>query len=541
MITTRKARVVRSGLLLALLTIAGNIHAANYQNPAEAAKAQDWKALNVLLETGATVDSALADGSTPLAWSVHWNNLQMTADLLKAGANPDLANDFGISPLNLACENRNFPILDMLLNAGANPNSVTWAGETVLMTCARTGSVDGVNALLTRGADINATEPERGQTALMWAAAGKQPGVVAALVETGADIRIRSRKVPLPPQVLAPTYSEYVYFPETKGDFTAFMLAAQSGDLESVKLLHAAGADVNESTAEYGSALVLAVVNGNEDVALYLLDNGADPNITDSYGMTPLHWAMQEGLARLYGMPYRTDKFWIYPQSARLVKALLDKGADPDIRMQRDLPPYDIHRFARSRNNDIPQVRFAGVTPILFAAATGDMEIINLLLDAGADPDIAGFESKRYIASSGPGLTPLMAAAGLGRERGVQLTERNNFLEAVKRFVELGGDVNQVGPGGRRAIHGASYLGDSEMIKYLASLGADLNARDWYGQTPVSIASGDPGGFTSRAGPGGTSDNSLREEPPIQEKIVKLLLELGAAPYDGPVADRSGL
>ena len=79
------------------------------------------------------------------------------------------------------------------------------------------------------------------------------------------------------------------------------------------------------------------------------------------------------------------------------------------------------------------------------------------------------------------------------------------------------------------------------MIKYLASQGADLNASDWYGQTAVSIASGDPGGFTSRAGPGGTSDNSLREEPPIREKIVELLLELGAAPYDGPVADRSGL
>ena len=539
--TMKRAGLLQSGVLLTLLIIGAYTNAATYQNPAEAARAQDWNALGAMLRSGTAVDVTLADGSTALAWTVHWNNIQMTEDLLKAGANPDKGNDFGIGPLYLACENRNFPIIDRLLNAGANPDAATWAGETVLMTCARTGSVDGINALLTRGADINATEPERGQTALMWAAAGKQPGVVAALVETGADTRIRSRKVPLPPQVVAPTYSEYVYFPETKGDFTAFMLAAQSGDLESVKLLHAAGADVNESTPEYGSALVLAVVNGNEDVALYLLDNGADPNLTDCYGMTPLHWAVQEGLARLYGMPSRTDKFWIYPQSARLVKALLDKGADPDIRTQRDLPPYDIHRFARSRNNDIPQVRFAGVTPLLFAAATGDMEIINLLLDAGADPNIAGFESKRNIASSGPGLTPLMAAAGLGRERGVQLTEKNSFLEAVKLFVKLGGDINQAGPGGRRAIHGASYLGDSEMIKYLASQGADLNASDWYGQTAVSIASGDPGGFTSRAGPGGTSDNSLREEPPIREKIVELLVELGAAPYDGPVADRSGL
>jgi len=536
-----KGNILRSCLVLPLLLMTTCLNAGTYQNPAEAAKVQDWDGLRTLLKNGAKVDSAMADGSTALAWSVHWNNQQITGELLTAGANPDQANDFGISPLYLACENRNFPIIDKLLTAGANPNAVTWAGETVLMTCARTGSVDGVNALLTRGADINAREPERGQTALMWAAAGKHAGVVAALVETGADIRARSQKIPLPPQVIAPTYSEYVYFPETKGDFTALMLAAQAGDLESVKLLLNAGADVNESTHEYGSALVLAVVNGREEVALYLLEKGANPNFSDAYGMTPLHWAVQEGLARLYGMPSRTDRFWIIPTSPRLVETLLDRGANPNARLSHDLPPYDIHRYARSRNNDIPQVRFAGVTPLIFAAAIGDMEVIKLLLDAGADPNIAGFESKRVISSSGPGLTPLLAAAGVGRERGVQLTERNNYLEAVKLFVKLGGDVNQTGPGGRKAIHGASYLGDTDMIQLLASLGADLNARDWYNQTAMSIVAGDPGGFTSRAGPGGTSDNSLREEPPIRENVTELLLGLGAAPYDGPIADRSGL
>jgi len=536
-----RVNMLKSCLLLPILLMASSIQAQTYQSPAEAAKEQDWSALQNLVKDGVDVNSDMADGSTALAWSVHWNNVQVTGELLAAGANPDQANDFGISPLYLACENRNLPIIDMLLNEDANPNATTWAGETVLMTCARTGSIDGVNALLSKGAEINAREPERGQTALMWAAAGKQSGALASLVESGADIGARSLKVPLPPQVIAPTYSEYVYFPKTKGDFTALMFAAQAGELESVMQLLAAGADVNESTPEYGNALLLAVVNGHEEVALYLLEKGADPKFTDGYGMTALHWAVQEGLARLYGMPSRTDRFWIIPISVRLVKALLERGADPNARMQHDMPPYDIHRFARSRNNDIPQVRFAGVTPILFAAAVGDMEVIQLLLDAGADPNIAGFESKRVIASSGPGLTPLMAAAGVGRERGVRWTEKNNFIEAVKLFVKLGGDVNQVGPGGRTAIHGASYAGDTEMIQLLASMGADLNTKDWYGQTAVSIASGDPGGFTSRVGPGGSSDNSIREEPPIQDKVIDLLVELGASAYDGPVADRSGL
>lgn len=529
------------GLVLLCLTGLFGVRADTDTALAEAARSGDWNAWQSLIKITDDVNVALADGSTALAWSVHWNNSEAVAQLLKARADPNLANDFGITPLYLACENGNFPIIDQLLRAGANPNAATWAGETVLMTCARTGTADGVDALIAKGANIDAVEPERGQTALMWAAAEKQSAVVDTLLENGANLKARSSKVLLPPQIFSITYSKYTYFPKTKGDFTALMFAAQSGDLDSVKLLLAAGADVNESTAEYGSALLLAVVNGHEDVALHLLEKGADPNVKDGYGMTSLHWAVQEGLARLYGMPSRTDRFWIIPISTTLIKALLAHGADPNVRMSGDLPPYDIHRFARSRNNDIPQVRFAGVTPILFAAAIGDMEVIQMLLDAGADPNISGFDSERVISSSGPGLTPLMAAAGVGRERGVRWSEKNNFIEAVKLFVKLGGDINRVGPGGRTAIHGAAYAGDLEMIKLLASLGADLNAKDWYGQTAVSIASGDPGGFTTRVGPGGSADNSIREEPPIQEDIVELLVQLGASAYNGPIADRSGL
>ena len=530
---------VRWYSLLFMLTAASQIYAENYQNPAEAAKEQNWNAVHSLLQEGASVNAALADGSTVLAWAVHWNNIATTEHLLRSGADPDLANDFGITPLYLACENRNFPLINLLLRAGTNPNAATWAGETVLMTCARTGSFDGVNALLTNGADINAREPERGQTALMWAAAGKHPAVVESLVETGADIKARSRKVTLPPQVFSPTYSKYAYFPETKGDFTPLMFAAQVGDLESVEVLLSGGADVNESTPEYGSALVLATFNGHYDVALFLLEKGADPNMTDGYGIPPLHWAIQEGISGLYGMPSRTDKFWLIPNSPRLVKALLARGADPNARIQKDIPPYDVHRFARTRNNDIPQVRLAGATPILLAAASGDMEIINMLLDSNADSNITAYETERYISSSGPGLSPLMAAAGVGRER-TRTAKAEKYLEAVKLLIDMGGDVNQVGPGGRTALHGAVYLQDTNMIRYLAEHGADLDAKDWYGQTAISMVSGDPGGFAQRAGPGNTADNSLREEHPILEYVIALLMEFGASPYDGPIADRSG-
>lgn len=526
-------------LILILTAVVSPINADTYQHPAEAAKNQNWSAVHSLLKKGASVNASLADGSTVLAWSVHWNDLKITEYLLQSGADPDLANDFGITPLYLACENRSTPIIDLLLHAGADANAMTWTGETVLMTCSRTGSLDGINALLTNGANIDATEPERQQTALMWAAAGKHTAVVESLVEYGANIEARSRKVALPQQIFSPTYSEYTYFPKTKGNFTALMLAAQAGDLGSVRVLLAGGANVNESTQEYGSALVLSIFNGHEDVALFLLDKGADPSVTDGYGIAPLHWAIQEGISGLYGMPSRTDRFWIIPNSSRLVQTLLAKGADSNVRILRDIPPYDVHRFARTRNNDIPQVRLAGATPALLAAASGDIEILKMLIDSNADPIITAYDTKRYISSSGPGLSPLMAAAGVGRER-TRTAKADEYLDIVKLLVKLGADVNQVGPGGRRAIHGATYLQNSKMIQFLIKQGADIEARDWYGQTPMSMVSGDPGGFTRRAGPGNTSDNSLREEHPILKDLIELFLGLGAAPYSGPIADLSG-
>jgi len=536
--------VMRYCYLILILSVAGQLNADSFQNPAQAAKAQNWDAVHSLIEDGASVNSAMSDGASVLAWTVHWDNEQITEFLLRSGANPDQANDFGITPLHLACQNRSFPIIDLLLDAGADPNAKTWAGETVLMNCSRTGFDDGVNALLSKGAEINVREPEREQTALMWAAAKKHPSVVASLVEHGADIKARSRKVELPPQIFAPTYSKYVYFPETKGDFTPLMFAAQSGDSESARILLSAGADPNESTPEYGSALVLAAVNGHEDTALLLLEAGADPEMTDGYGITPLHWAVQEGISRLYAMSSRTDKFWIIPNMPRLVKALLDRGADPNARMLKDIPPYDFHRYARSRNNDIPQVRLAGATPFLLAAASGDMEIINLLLEANADPHIAAYETERFISSAGPGITPLMAAAGVGRELGLSTSGRYRYPEVVNLLIGLGGDVNEVGPGGRRAIHGAVFMGDTDIIRSLAEHGADLNAKDWYSQTAMSIALGDPDGFTVSAGPGvGRDDNSLRQsdDMEVRENVIELLLELGAEPHRSQVADRSGL
>ena len=340
------------------------------------------------------------------------------------------------------------------------------------------------------------------------------------------------------------TYSPNVHFPETKGGFTPLLFAAQAGDLDSVRILLAAGARVNETAPEAGGALVLAAMNGHEQVSLFLLDQGADPNLADGYGITALHWAVQEGLKSMWGRPAENDRYWEHPNMPELVKALLVRGANPNARIQKDFDPY-IHRFARNRPIDLPQAWLAGATPFLLAAASGDHGMMRLLLEGKADPNVA----------TAQGLTPVMVAAGMGADRvtggtaglaaavieGKNLPpeEEKKYLEALQLAVERGGDVNAHGPGGRTALHGAVLWGELQMIQYLVEKGADLEARDMYGQSALSIALGDPGHLVYRQLPDTDFDMTFRRSK-SHKQAADLLLKLGAKPYDGPMTGRKG-
>lgn len=538
---------VSSAILFFLATTFAAGPAADLRNDfrlIDAVKNRDQSAVRLLLKDRADVNVQQADGATALIWAADRNDLETLETLIGAGANVNAANDYGVTALSLACNNRNAAMVEDLLKAKANPNAAQVTGETPLMTCSRSGSADAVKALLAHGANPNAKEAERGQTALMWAAAQKHSDVVQALIESGADVHARSAVLPVIQHTYPITYTPNIHFPQTKGGFTPLMFAAQAGDLDSVRILLTAGAKINDATSEDGSALVLASMNGQQNVALYLLEKGANPNVTDGYGMTALHWALQEGIKTLYGRPADNDPVWEHTNMAELVKALLVHGANPNARVTHDFDPY-IHRFARNRGNDLPQVGLTGATPFLLAAASGDYALMRVLVEGKADPKVATVEN----------LSPLMVAAGVGVERSAHNAtgvgggqaegeyfseeQEKKILEAVKLAVRMGDDVNAPGPGGRTALHGAAFWGATEVIKFLVENGADLEAKDMYGETPLTIALGDPGQLVYRQLPADDFDFTFRN-PKAHKKAADLLVKLGAKPYDGPVADRSG-
>jgi ankyrin repeat protein len=463
--------------LMTLLMVAGAAATNGDLRLVEAARNQDQQKFRTLLNQHADVNVRSDDGATALLWAAHWNDLE-TADLLiRAGADVNAANDFRITPLSLACTNGSAAFVERLLKAGANPSTPIATGETPIMTCASTGSADAVRMLVARGADVNAKEPLQSQTALMWAAAERHPDVVRTLIEHGADLQAHTRK-----------------------GFTALHFAAREGDTESVQLFLAAGVNVNirsqpdssekgvgrgegprgagpgggrDTTLSAGSTpLLVATVRGQVPLALFLLEQGADPNVDDA-GYTPLHWAAgtwENGVANpvygfndpMSGIPDRQAKL-------QLVKALLAHGANPNGRVTRRPPG-----FAGGYDDSV------GATPFLLATAAVDLEMMRLLLAAGADP--------AQVTKTNS--TPLMAATGLNRGIGESPVTEDQALEAVKFLLELGADAKAVNTNGENALFGPAYRGWNTLLQLLIDKGANVNVVSKVGLTPWLAASG---------------------------------------------------
>ena len=467
----------------------------------DAVKARNVEAVRSLLAQRVDVNTPQGDGATALHWAVHLDDGTAVDLLLRSGANANAADDTGVTPLYLACLNRRAALVDRLLEARANANAATMSGETALMTCARTGEAAGVRALLSHGANVNAKEPGHDQTALMWAAAQAQPEAVDALLRGGADVRARSRSYmqTVTSEVTQRAGREELNYTVPRGGSTPLLFAARSGDAESARLLVTAGADVNDALPDGATALVVAAHSGHAGVAVLLLEKGADPDAA-AVGYTALHAAV-----------LRND--------VGLVTSLLAHHADPNAQITRGTP---VRR--NSQDFELPKT-LIGATPYLLAAKFVHADIMRTLAAGGAD-------TRRPMKD---GATPLMAAVGMGisppapdekrgtDRRGLAILDGgkvepdSQVLEAVTAALDLGSDINAVNPAGDTAMHVAAAQGYSEVVKLMASRGADLNAKNAKGLTPL-------GALLARSG--GRNSGASAQQP--RGNMVELLRSLGA-------------
>lgn len=467
-----------------------------------------------LIEAGAPLNERDESGATALMWAVQRLDAGLTERLLKAGADPNLSNALGLSPLQIALDLRAGDLAVRLIEAGAKVNAARTSGETVLMTAARAGQLSAMAALIARGADVNARERQFHQTALMWSIG--HPEQVRLLLAHGAKFQAATRTW----NITNTVYTDQTYdtgpwtsvgeFSGRKGGLTALHFAALADDIESIALLLEAGADIDAPAADGSTALLLSLYKWKDGggkssgpqcgennyyvaeytpnlrVAKLLLDRGASAKSSDSAGYTPLY-----GLA-LGFMPVDKMRKCFTPEAAAspaalkgqfadaisLVTRLLDLGADPNASTRFPTPgPIGAVRIN-------PEA--VGSTPLHVAADSGNLDLVRVLLERGADPN--------RVRSDG--LSPLAVAT------------KTNQLPTVRLLVESGGDVKhlydpadlildefipgatQLGyPRKRQSLlHIAAAAGAQNVVAYIVAQGCALDLTNSRGETALQLA-----------------------------------------------------
>lgn len=437
-----------------------NLAESNVRAPlADLAETQQWNELKTSLSHESEVNIAQADGMTALHWSVKHGHHDSIARLLAAGANPSGATHYKVTPLAIACSQGDESSVRLLLDGKTDVHTLGQGKETLLMLASRQGNENVVKMLIDASCELDATD-KNGQTALMWAAAAGQRSIVWRLINAGANQNVT-----------------------LKSGFNAFFFAVRQGHLETVDCFLDAGTDVHSvmdvqsgggrNALNKTPAIVLAVESGHFELALRLIERGANPN-DQRNGYSPLHvlsWVRK---------PKSGDGFDGDPpprgsgkvNSLAFVRRIVSMGANPNLSIENGKPPGKA------------QLNMKGATPLLLASKTADLPLMKLLIELGADPFRPNDEN----------CTPLLAAAGVGtvavdEEPGTE----PEVLAAVEYLLSLRADLHSVDKNGETAMHGAAYRAFPQVVRYLKDRG--LKSETWnhknrHGWSPLDISDG---------------------------------------------------
>jgi ankyrin repeat protein len=481
--STRPVVIAVALLVLTLmLTTSGLSRAAEAaDHVAAAARANDAARVQELLASGADPNFPEPDGSTALLWAVYHAEPELALSLLAAGADPDAANQLGLTPLLQASRNGAADLVRALLAAGAGLQSSGHSNsEPALLAAARAGSAETVQLLLAAGADPDAVEGLDLQTALMWAAVAGQLDTARVLLEAGADPNRQARVNTL-------TVRKNADFPS--GGFAALHWATRNGDEAMIDLLLQHGANLNLRNGDGATPMMLAIVNDRFDLAARLLTLGADADDGSLYYATEMRDGTTDWRAR-DGTVYRAD----HPNTLTaldLTRLLLEAGADPN-------RPF----IGQMHNASMCCDTKANATPFYRASVAADVAGMQLMLAHGADPDWRPTKEVKAEDSeemrSEPDKSALMAAITGGKGVGVaggpndlrygpppfREPANREPIDAVEILLAAGADVNARTPNGETALHLAAKALHPGIVRALVAAGAALDAQDKDGLTP---------------------------------------------------------
>jgi ankyrin repeat protein len=561
-----------------------------------AAERGDQAVADMLLVAGANVSAVTRLGQyTPLHLAARAGSAPVVEALLKAGASATALSSTGnVTALHLAAASGNPAVVTMLLDKGAaiDARETEW-NQTPLMFAAASDRLEVVKVLIARGANValktkaldmtrfgaESRQAQQLQRQVLQNAVAKgedpSPAQMQTAIEVAREFYVSGKLPEAPPPTGAaggrggaggggrgggapdpaagPGRAGQVPGPDgqaaqganaetplpnisAKGGLSALHHAVRQGYLGTTKALLDAGALVNEKTGDGHTPLLVALINGQFDVAMELVRRGADVNISsDSHGVTPLWATINARWQPRTRFPQPQEMDAQKADYLTVMQALIDKGADVNARI-RVHPWYMVYTDCGNANCGLSNS--AGATAFWRAAYGTDVEAMRLLVKNGADPNIPTFVARAGAArgggaggrgggrgggpvpdgggdnpapppmvpgadpsglppvpGGGPGVFPLHAAAGSEYGEGFAGNAHRHapdaWLATVKYLVEeLGADVNMRDNDGYTPMHHAAARGDNEMILYLVSKGADPKAVSRRGQTTVDMANG---------------------------------------------------
>ena len=425
----------------------------------------DYKQLEMLITKGSGVKESDC-GTVPLMLAVQRNDAMSIRLLLNAGADVNIQDSGGKTALMFAVENsgansfvlfeakddlfetsdENMKCLRTLLEAGADVNIVDNNQNTALMYAAKWGNHDCVKMLLTAETDVNKLN-KKGETAVICAAKENHEACMELLLKSGADVNTQDNR-----------------------GCTALIYAAELLSNNCFNVLLSAGADVNIRNEDGLDALYFALKCHDDASAIMCINGGAEVN------KGVLMWASTKGYSEYLNKCIDAGEDVNYVDSSR--NTPLIAAAEGHALNKCNEERHQTIRCLLATGANVNYLRYDHQTALSVLVWKNCTNCVNVAIDAGADVNMRGFlgEVPLSLALKRAQSNNPISFTNEGKEVRSGLNKATSTT--LSSLIKAGADVNVLDNYGNSALHLASVLNHSALVKLLLNHSVRINFRN---------------------------------------------------------------